>query len=637
MNKINKLLLIAVAVAMFAGCEYLDVVPDNVATLSHAFSDRYTAEKYLGTCYWGMPKSAGWNENPAIFGALEIVFNKDDNSPGMKYGLGLDSPTQALINYWAGTGTMIRTLYGGIRECNTFLDNIGNVNDLEEYEKNRMIAEVKMIKAYMHFYLLAYYGPIYPLKDNTEINESTQGVRVYREKVDDSFAYVLELLDEVIAGEALPKIIENRTTELGRFTRAAAYMLKAKVLMYHASPLFNGNTDYNSFVDHEGEPFFNQTYDASRWEKAATACLEAIDQCNQSGIRLYQTGDYVTAKPMSDSTRIVNMLRSSVSARWNQEIVWGNSSYPVNSGLQSPCFPRLEQGTSSSTTGKMSVSLATVEKFYSKNGVPIDEDPAYDYTNRYSLRTGDDAHRFYIQKGEQTAALNFDREPRYYSTLGFDRGKWYGNSYKNEPDNDADCLYPKNRFGEYSSVFNPGDYNATGYWPKKLVSINSTFRDANSVTYEDYPFPDMRFADLLLFCAEALNEMKETPDAEVYQYIDMVRERAGLPGVVESWRQHSINPDKPLTKAGMREIIHRERAIELACEGVYYWDSHRWKTALKEQNRLIRGWDVSKTDVNDYYTVTTLYTQSFSFRDYFAPIPESDLIKNPQLVQNPGW
>lgn len=54
----------------------------------------------------------------------------------------------------------------------------------------------------------------------------------------------------------------------------------------------------------------------------------------------------------------------------------------------------------------------------------------YDYTNRYSLRTGDEGNRYYIQKGEQTAGLNFDREPRFYSTLGFDRGKWYGNSYK---------------------------------------------------------------------------------------------------------------------------------------------------------------------------------------------------------------
>ena len=85
------------------------------------------------------------------------------------------------------------------------------------------------------------------------------------------------------------------------------------------------------------------------------------------------------------------------------------------------------------------------------------------------------------------------------------------------------------------------------------------------------------------------------------------------------------------------EIIQRERKIELACEGVYYWDSRRWKTAQKEQNRLIQGWNVNAKEVVDYYTLTTVYTQSFTYKNYFAPIPESDIVNNPQLVQNPGW
>ena len=55
----------------------------------------------------------------------------------------------------------------------------------------------------------------------------------------------------------------------------------------------------------------------------------------------------------------------------------------------------------------------------------------------------------------------------------------------------------KNRFGEYSSAADPGNYNATGYWPKKLVSINSSYRDANSVTWESYPF---RICVLQIYC-----------------------------------------------------------------------------------------------------------------------------------------
>ena len=647
MKLLYNYVLVVFVVWSCVSCNYLDVVPDNIATIEHAFSDRYTAELYLATCYWGMPKSGRYNSDPALCGALEMVLNNPYlsgqgliQSASFIYGLGYASPVQPQINYWGSTATADRTLYGGINDCNTFLENIEKVQDLNAYEKRRWIAEVKLIKAYLHFYLITYYGPICPLKENFPVNESTRGVRVYREKIDDCFAYVFELIDEVIASDALPRFIENRTTEQGRFTQAAAYMLKAKALLYWASPLFNGNTEYNSFRDHNGAHFFNQTYDPARWQFAADACKETVDVCLASGIRLYQMNDYITGKPMSDSTRIVQTLRSAICQQWNCELIWGSTHYPVTSELQYLCFTRLEHGTSSDgflPSKLMSVPLHIVDKFYSKNGVPIEEDLNYPYTDRFNVRTGDYDHRFYIQEGEQTAVMNFDREPRFYSSLGFDRGKWYGNHYSNEPEDDSQCRYPMARLAEYSSAFDPNDHNATGYWPKKLVSLNTFFRDPNALSVENYPFPDMRFADLLLYCAEALNESKQSPDNEVYHYIDEVRARAGLEGVVESWSKYSSNPTKPLTKEGMREIIQRERAIEFACEGKYYWDSHRWKTALREQYRPIQGWNVLENGVQNYYTVTTLYQQKFTYRDYFAPIPESDITRNPLLIQNPGW
>lgn len=639
MKSVYKLLTsVCLGIGLF-GCDYLDVVPDNVATVDHAFSDKYTTEQFLATCYWGFPKSAGWNENPAIFGALEMVFNKEGQTDsGMQFGLGNVSAAIPRINYWSGKGDLIRSLYAGIRDCNTLLENIDGVQDLPNIQKRRMISEAKLLKAYYHFWLITYYGPICPLRESTPVNESTQGVRVYREKIDDCFSYVLELIEDVIASNDLPAVIQNETTELGRFTMPVAYFLKAKALVYWASPLFNGNTDYNSFFNQNGEPFFNQTYNADRWVQAAAACKDAVSVCESTGIRLFQSSDYIQPKSMTDSTLIIQTLRSSVSQRWNKELVWGNPVYPASYGnIQSDCLPRLEQGTSASTRSRFSVPFAHVDRFYSKNGVPIDEDKDFDYDGRFNTRVGDEAHRYYIQQGETTAAMNFDRESRFYSTLGFDRGKWYGNHYNNVPDDDSQSLYPKARFGEFSSVFQPGEYNVTGYFVKKLVSLNTVFRDANSVTEESYPWPEMRFADLLLLTAEALNESKGSPDAEVYEYIDRVRKRAGLEGITESWRKYSNRPDKPTTKSGMRQIIQRERNIELACEGVYYWDARRWKTAMSEQNRLIQGWNVAAADLDDYYTVTNVYKQEFSFKQYLAPIPEGELLSNPLLVQNPGW
>lgn len=635
-------------------CNYLDVVPDNIPTLDDAFANRYTAEQYLATCYWGLPKAAGWDQNPAFLGSMEMIMNPNfRTSGGMRFALGEDNPTSPVINYWGSTATAIRSLYAGIRECNTFLDNIGRVQDLKSDERERMIAEVKTIKAWMHFYLITYYGPISPLRESTPINTSTTGIRVYREKIDDCFSYVLELLDDVIAADALPDRITNRTTELGRFTQAVPYALKARVLTYWASDLFNGNTDYNSFKNHLGEPFFNQVKDMSRWTKAAEACKKAIEVCQANDIRLYQPSDYMQTKPMSDSTLLINTLRSAVSDQQNTnvELIFGNTSYPSGSNVQRHCLPRFEAGSAANATSRLAVPLHVVDLFYSSNGLPLEDDQSWSENEKYNsrfqtLRVGDEAHRYVIQLGETTSQINFDRELRFYAALGFDRGKWYGNHYNNEPNDDAEAMFPMARYSEFSNRVANNEYNATGYWAKKLVNLNTRWRDANELTYLSFPYPDMRFADLLLLAAETINEATPGEDnapanPEVYTYIDMVRERAGLEGVVESYQKYAVSDkkNKPATKGGMREIIRRERKVELALEGQDYWDRKRWRTAHLELNRNVEGWNVTAEDTspNAYYMPTTIYTQRFTLRDYFAPIPESDLVNNPQLVQNPGW
>lgn len=638
-----------------ASCDYLDIMPDDVVTVNSMFADRYTAERYLATCYHGFPRLGETNGNPALIGSMEMVYNKSTdmvNNACMKLALGQNSSSTNVIDYWQGGGGC----YANIRICNDFLEGIDQVDDLTLSQRERMKAEVKLLKAYLHFYLIRFYGPICPIRKNTSVNESTQGARVYREKIDDCFAYVLELIQEAIDSNALPSIIVNRATELGRFTLPAAHMLKARILVHWASPLFNGNTDYNDFLDHNKEPFFNQIEDPNRWRTAAEACDEAIKACEEANIRLYQLSDYSTGNSLSDETMMVNALRSSVSELWNSEIIWACTRSLVDGGFQSSCIPRLENGTVALTTGTISLPFSTVNLFYTKNGLPIEHDPAY-YKDgmylpvRYSTNNEtftqyyDFDYNFrYVIENETTAGMNFDREPRYYASVGFDRGVWYGNAY-NDPTDDrngtqAAYRYPRNLFGEFSSVWNAIWYNATGFWPKKMVSLRSVSTGSDNMSFHNFAFPDMRYADLLLMAAEAWNEVESQPTEKVYGYLDQVRKRAGLEGIRETYTKYADTPYKeyPGNKTRMREIIQRERKVELACEGSYFWDSRRWKTAIKEQNRVIQGWNVLRGETaNDYYIPTNLYNQEFTHRDYFAPIPDGDIIKNPQLVQNPGW
>ena len=87
----------------------------------------------------------------------------------------------------------------------------------------------------------------------------------------------------------------------------------------------------------------------------------------------------------------------------------------------------------------------------------------------------------------------------------------------------------------------------------------------------------------------------------------------------------------------MRDIIQQERMIELSFEGARFWDLRRWMLSKQFMNKPIKGWNVLENDVDDYYTVLTLFNLRFSEKDYLWPIPESEIIKNPKLIQNPGW
>jgi len=157
-----------------------------------------------------------------------------------------------------------------------------------------------------------------------------------------------------------------------------------------------------------------------------------------------------------------------------------------------------------------------------------------------------------------------------------------------------------------------------------------------SATAINYAWPVIRLADLYLIYAEALNEAGGSK-GEVLEYIDRVRERAGLSSVELSWSQYSRTPDKPATLEGRREIIRRERTIEMAFEGSGYWDLRRWKKAVEDLNKPVTGWYVYGDTNDTYYVPVTLAQPVFTMKDYFWPIAVNEIQKNENLVQNLGY
>jgi hypothetical protein len=96
--------------------------------------------------------------------------------------------------------------------------------------------------------------------------------------------------------------------------------------------------------------------------------------------------------------------------------------------------------------------------------------------------------------------------------------------------------------------------------------------------------------------------------------------------------------NKPARKDGMREIIKRERLIELSFESQRFFDLLRWKDAMQYLNEPVRGWNFQGASPDTYYVVTTYWDQRvFNSRDYFWPLRLETLQINSNLKQNPGW
>jgi hypothetical protein len=170
------------------------------------------------------------------------------------------------------------------------------------------------------------------------------------------------------------------------------------------------------------------------------------------------------------------------------------------------------------------------------------------------------------------------------------------------------------------------------------VNVETAIATDGNITsnYVVYPWPELRMSDLYLLYSEALNELNG-PSDEAYLWINLVRARAGLKTIDYSWTNFSKDPSKYTSKEGLREIIQRERSIELAFEGKLYWDLRRWKTAHVVLNNPVKGWDISQASPQAYYKELMFFNQTFTMRDYLWPIETNEMQINSNLVQSPGW
>ena len=542
-----------------------------------------------------------------------------------------------LLNRWydinnASTGNSDRgfnriwsAAYEAINRANIVLARHQDVQ-MSDTQHNRIEGQAKFIRAYSLWHVIRLFGGAPVI---TTYTNGLEGLDVPRNTLDECFDYIVKSLDAILASGKLPDKIISEATELGRITNGIVRAVKAEVLIYAASPLFNGNGDYTNFTDNRGiEIFCPQNTDEqrrARWQAAAAACAEAIEFLEGQGVTLYKSQE----RGYTDATNYKLSIRGAVSEPWNSELIWGYTGTRTRS-MQAQAIPRGLYSNAAISQGNASVPVQIAELFYTKNGVPVDEDVTWDYAGRFTVKTVPEADFALMKAGYETVKFNLDREYRYYADLAFDGNVWFGQGKTDE----SNPTYVQCKSLQPCSNVTLAQYNMTGIWPKKYVNPRTIV--STSISYVDYPWPVMRLAGLYLYYAEALNECGESYE-KVLPYIDPIRERAGIPDVATSWDTYTNSPGKYKTQEGMRQIIHRERAIELCFEGHRFWDLRRWKEGYTAFNKAVTGWTLDERTADLYFSESLVFTQTFGIKDYFWPVPNEEIYANPNTVQNYGW
>jgi len=613
---------IILAAFLAASCNYLDVVPTSKATEDDIFKTAAQAKNFRFNMMSFMPNIICSAWAPDILAGDDFTTGPRSTAywfPGKSLLYNMENPSQTYFGYWAPTARDNGTNYDmfrGIRYSYYFMDNIYRIPDITEENARRYEGDSWFCIAYYHEQLLEYYGPTVLIKryipfDTQEESEVYPARATYDECVD----FICECYDKAI--ELLPAVIPEAEWGLPTSVAAAAY--KARVLMWAASPLANGNPDYADFKNKDGKQLISTTYDKEKWKRAMDASEAAIklaESCGQH--RLYTTKADPSLTAFEQASE--NYRCTFTEKDWNgEEFIFAKGDASGCWNLNNLSHPRAVQGDQSSWKGTIVPTLEAVQMYYSKNGLPMDVDPLTKDLNLYSVAPGD-----------STVLLHRNREPRFYATIGYDRGKYCTESK-------VITLYcrAKELHGYISSTT---EYQTcTGYfsqkWGRKSDYYDYEKRSAESVVYA---YPYMRIAELYLNYAEADFEYNGTLSSKSLDYLAKVRTRCGLPRFEDSWALVGGIP----SGEKLRQVLHQERSIEFLFEGRRFHDLRRWKEAEKAFCTQLRGWTVTAKDMAGFYKLKDVEVEaqrSFAKKNYFLAIPQSEINKNPNLVQNPGY
>ena len=672
MKKYILYILVGIASWGLASCNgFLDVDQyfNDLYQLDSVFTKRSTTEQWLWKVYSRL------DANREICNKMSSGFNfaSDDLFYGDRTAT---VPCQSYQNCEYSPSKMLNedrwgNLYCGIREASTFISNVDQCTELTNDQIEDYKAQARFLRAYFYWMLIKQWGPVPLLPDEgLDINLSYEELSTPRNTYDECVDYIVAEFEEA----AIHLEQERSTAYLGMVTKGAALAARAKVLLYAASPLYNGNHDLFELKDEAGNPLINQNYDERKWARAAAAAEEVI---NTGWYELYTVpvSEETVLPPaevrsrefpygcgridpyesyrqlfngairdMKDNREFIFYRQfNNAGATGGEDLIdLVKHSYPHNSGWDG--------------WNTNAVSLKQVDAYYMFDGRDKDNaSEGYPY-HEDGFITADDADSVYkfvnraSEEKYQVSRRFGNREPRFYASISFNGCVWESeNAYKNQNGTvdiqNKPCNYY--RGGENGKTSSEPEFCPfTGIGLFKYYHPDDTWQTSGAV-YQTYKVePTIRYADVLLWYAEALNELTQEYSFPTYDgrgtvtvsrnvekmrsAFSQVRFRAGLP-----------DADNYDDAAQFRVTLKRERQIELFAESARYFDLRRWKDAPTEEVGPIKGFNINITSSKreDFYKETVISRVQKRWMDkmYLWPIPKNETDRNVKLQQNPGW
>ncbi len=487
--------------------------------------------------------------------------------------------------------------YKAIRQANLVLKNIDMVSDADQAWKSDVKGQALFCRAIAHYETFRLYGGIPIVSEAYSVDA---GVGLPRRSVQSVVDSIVHWCDQ--AASLLPST--RPATEYGKITSLAALALKARILLYAASPLFNTPDNMKSVIssarygDERDSVLCYPSYNKERWKIAADAAKAVLDNAPAAGVALYKTGNILTT---GDTYATIGDYEAVYNVYANSELILVNTYNQVPNGWE---------------WGRYMLSKVRLDDWGVKNNVPVEFMQLYEKQDGTKFTMPQSGSDFKVD----FPAFNLD--PRLYQSVAYCGQRWTSAR--------GTLAYYKAGDGYAAGKLSSSDAGPDGY-AVEAVKFVARIDNQND---NHFAWPIFRLAEFYLSYAEAMNEYTG-PSGLPTTYMNLIRSRVGM-------------PDKsPASVDAFREAIQNERTIELAWEGHRYNDLTRWLKAHVVLSQYLHGVATTAKKVNDElkrsWEQVPFVQRAFPIRYYYVPFPINEVSKNylgdgkSWNGQNPGW